>query len=235
MAASKSSGSVGSRAPESGATPSSIPEEEEEELEEEGPKLVTRKRTRVESVAGAHPTQKTTVVKEPDSDKVKDPEVKKTKFVIIPPRTTEREAEKKVKEPAGDTIPEKETLKKTETATNTKQDKAQGPEAVHITGLDQPLKSAQVRAQVAHKDAFAAGAIVGGSGVGSQKGNGKRTRRPRSPIGAEDTLGYIYYKTYSEEKRGEAPHVLVWSLKKKDTFVEFGACRDWFLGTFPPG
>ncbi|KAJ0430930.1 hypothetical protein HanRHA438_Chr17g0838911 [Helianthus annuus] len=59
--------------------------------------------------------------------------------------------------------------------------------------------------------------------------------RPRSPIGAEDTLGDIYYKTYTEEQYGEAPHVLVWSLKEKDTFVEFGACRDWFLGTFPPG
>ncbi|KAF5759305.1 hypothetical protein HanXRQr2_Chr16g0739651 [Helianthus annuus] len=58
--------------------------------------------------------------------------------------------------------------------------------------------------------------------------------RPPSPIGAEDTLGDIYYKTYTEEKRGEAPHVPVWSLKHKDTFVEFGACRDWFLGTFPP-
>ncbi|MFS7991982.1 hypothetical protein Hanom_Chr12g01076991 [Helianthus anomalus] len=35
--------------------------------------------------------------------------------------------------------------------------------------------------------------------------------------------------------RGEDPHVPVWSLKQKDTFVEFGACPDWFLGTFPPG
>ncbi|MFS8021662.1 hypothetical protein Hanom_Chr16g01430021 [Helianthus anomalus] len=59
--------------------------------------------------------------------------------------------------------------------------------------------------------------------------------RPRSPIGAKDTMGDIYYKTYTEEQRGEAPHVSVWSLKQKDTFVEFGACRDWFLGTFPPG
>ncbi|KAJ0836613.1 hypothetical protein HanRHA438_Chr16g0768981 [Helianthus annuus] len=52
--ASKSSGSTGSRAPESGVTPSSLhEEEEEEEVEEEGAKLVTRKRSREEGTAGA--------------------------------------------------------------------------------------------------------------------------------------------------------------------------------------
>ncbi|MFS7994581.1 hypothetical protein Hanom_Chr12g01107711 [Helianthus anomalus] len=57
-AASKSSGSAGSRALESGSTPSSLHEEEEEEEEveeEEGARLVTRKRSREETNAGDTP------------------------------------------------------------------------------------------------------------------------------------------------------------------------------------
>ncbi|KAM0066269.1 hypothetical protein Hdeb2414_s0002g00046731 [Helianthus debilis subsp. tardiflorus] len=53
-------------------------------------------------------------------------------------------------------------------------------------------------------------------------------------IGAKDTVGDIYYKTYNEEERGEAPHQAPWSLKQKDTFQEFGPCRDWFLNSFTP-
>ncbi|MFS7946083.1 hypothetical protein Hanom_Chr06g00531851 [Helianthus anomalus] len=48
------------------------------------------------------------------------------------------------------------------------------------------------------------------------------------------TLGDIYYETYTEERANEA-HVPICCLKQKDTFVDFAACRDWFLGTFPPG
>ncbi|KAM0035473.1 hypothetical protein Hdeb2414_s0015g00446851 [Helianthus debilis subsp. tardiflorus] len=94
--------------------------------------------------------------------------------------------------------------------------------------------TATVPEQTVHKDisVAAAGADAGGSGVGGQKGDGKNTSRPRSPIGADDTLGDIYYKSYTEE-RGEAPHQPIWGFKQ-DTFVEFGACRDWFLGSFPP-
>ncbi|KAJ0614672.1 hypothetical protein HanIR_Chr02g0065041 [Helianthus annuus] len=167
-AGSKNSGSAGSRALESGATPSSIPDEEEEEHEEEGPKLVTRKRTREE---GAGVAQKATVVpplgkqsrlrslykflpealkkapkkvRELELEEPKEPEAKKPKFVIKPPRTTKTEAEKTVMEPAGDVIPEKEKVKEIETETETvsitKHNEAQGPEVVHITGLDQPLK-----------------------------------------------------------------------------------------------
>ncbi|MFS7987444.1 hypothetical protein Hanom_Chr11g01022761 [Helianthus anomalus] len=50
--ASKSSGSAGSRAPESGANPSSLHVEEEEK---EGVKLVTRKRSREDTTAGMTP------------------------------------------------------------------------------------------------------------------------------------------------------------------------------------
>ncbi|XP_022003945.1 MAP7 domain-containing protein 2-like [Helianthus annuus] len=51
-------------------------------------------------------------------------------------------------------------------------------------------------------------------------------------IGAKDTVGDIYYKTYNEEERGDAPHQAPWSLKQKDTFHEFGPCREWFLNSF---
>ncbi|KAJ0912177.1 hypothetical protein HanRHA438_Chr06g0271341 [Helianthus annuus] len=54
-------------------------------------------------------------------------------------------------------------------------------------------------------------------------------------IGAKDTVGDIYYKSYTEEERGDAPHQAPWSLKQKDTFQELGPCRDWFLNSFTPG
>ncbi|KAJ0614487.1 hypothetical protein HanIR_Chr02g0063001 [Helianthus annuus] len=54
-------------------------------------------------------------------------------------------------------------------------------------------------------------------------------------IGAKDTVGDIYYKSYTEEERGDAPYQAPWSLKQKDTFQEFGPCRDWFLNSFTPG
>ncbi|MFS7944520.1 hypothetical protein Hanom_Chr06g00513121 [Helianthus anomalus] len=57
---------------------------------------------------------------------------------------------------------------------------------------------------------------------------------PQAPIGPKDTLGDIYYKTYTIEARGDAPYQPVWGLKQKDTFMEFVACRDWYLGSFPP-
>ncbi|KAJ0847999.1 hypothetical protein HanPSC8_Chr13g0552021 [Helianthus annuus] len=53
-------------------------------------------------------------------------------------------------------------------------------------------------------------------------------------IGAKDTVGDIYYKTYNEEERGDAPHQAPWSLKQKDTFVEFSPAREWFLNSFTP-
>ncbi|MFS7945582.1 hypothetical protein Hanom_Chr06g00525971 [Helianthus anomalus] len=58
---------------------------------------------------------------------------------------------------------------------------------------------------------------------------------PQASIGPKDTVGDIYYKTYTEEARGDAPHQAPWGLKQKDMFLEFGACRDWFLNSFPLG
>ncbi|KAJ0751806.1 hypothetical protein HanPI659440_Chr09g0317061 [Helianthus annuus] len=58
---------------------------------------------------------------------------------------------------------------------------------------------------------------------------------PQTPIGPKDTLGDIYYKTYTKEARGDAPHRTPGGLKQKDTFLEFAPCRDWFLNSYPPG
>ncbi|MFS7999721.1 hypothetical protein Hanom_Chr12g01169771 [Helianthus anomalus] len=126
-AASKSSDGAGSRALESGATPSSIPVDEEEEHEEEAIKLVTRKRSREETADGAGPTQQTLApgkVKDIGLEKRKEPAAKKPKFVIKPPNTSEKEVEKTIEEHAGDVILEKEKVKETKTAATTKQDKA---------------------------------------------------------------------------------------------------------------
>ncbi|KAJ0467266.1 hypothetical protein HanIR_Chr14g0683431 [Helianthus annuus] len=56
-----------------------------------------------------------------------------------------------------------------------------------------------------------------------------------SCLGCHPDDNLVYYKIYTEEARGDAPHRAPWGLKQKDTFLEFGACRDWFLNSFPPG
>ncbi|KAM0038075.1 hypothetical protein Hdeb2414_s0013g00410631 [Helianthus debilis subsp. tardiflorus] len=148
------------------------------------------------------------------------------------------------------------------TAATTTPEKRQGPEVVHIMGLDQPLhekeketargkgpevvkptKPAQVDAptQTVQVTTVAGGSAAAAykettttaGGAGAVGGAGGFM--PQTPIGPKDTLGNIYYKTYTEEARGDAPHQAPWGLKQKDTFLEFGPCRDWFLNSFPPG
>ncbi|MFS8019426.1 hypothetical protein Hanom_Chr15g01403631 [Helianthus anomalus] len=260
-ASSKSSGSAGSRISEAGVTPSSIAldEEEEEEHEEAAAKLLSRKRSREEVAAGAKTMQKNVgpaLKKTPEKtmgvelEKAKEPAAKKTKFIIKPPRTIEKEVEKVVEEPASSVILEKEKQKQTETAAATERVTAQGLEVTRITGLDQPLHEKEKEAAqskgpevTAHKDASTAagGAGAGGSSsaagafAAGQEGAGSQGSMPQAPIGPKDTLEDIYYKTYTEEARGDTPHQPVWGLKQKDTFVEFGAYRDWYLSSFPPG
>ncbi|KAJ0501807.1 hypothetical protein HanHA300_Chr11g0405371 [Helianthus annuus] len=94
--------------------------------------------------------------------------------------------------------------------------------------------------QAAYKETTttAGGASAGGNvcaGAAGQAGAGGQSSMPQAPIGPKDTLGDIYYKTYSEEARGDAPHHPPWGLKQKDTFMEFAPCRDWYLNSFPPG
>ncbi|KAJ0467071.1 hypothetical protein HanIR_Chr14g0679221 [Helianthus annuus] len=79
--------------------------------------------------------------------------------------------------------------------------------------------------------------ISKGSGRYASSGAGSGGAGGYNPnvIGAKDTVGDIYYKSYTEEERGDALHQAPWSLKQKETFQEFGPCRDWFLNSFTPG
>ncbi|KAJ0666003.1 hypothetical protein HanPI659440_Chr17g0662121 [Helianthus annuus] len=134
--------------------------------------------------------------------------------------------------------------KDTRTAAATVSDKAQGPEVVHITGLDQPHQEKRKEPEVekitptaqvvptvgsgsaAHKETTAAAGGASSGGAGGFV--------PQSPIGPKDTVGDLYYKTYTEESRGNAPHQAPWSLKQKDMFKDFAVCCDWFLNSFTP-
>ncbi|MFS7988589.1 hypothetical protein Hanom_Chr11g01036641 [Helianthus anomalus] len=250
----KSSGSVGSRNPDVGATPSSIAldeeEKEEEEKEEPAIQLISRKRNRVETTVGASVAQKTgeaPVIGKQSKAKKKTPEnkgvafkdpqelaQKRTRVVIKPFKSAGLDVEKEKKKAADKTV-EKE------------KEQEEGPEVVHITGLDQPLhekkkettrgkgleivkptKSVQVdpptqtvqvisaaggSAGAAHKEAttdasdVGAGVNVRSSPFAAGKADsGSQSSLPHPPIGPKDTLGDIYYKTYTEEARGVAPY-----------------------------
>ncbi|MFS7908015.1 hypothetical protein Hanom_Chr01g00078251 [Helianthus anomalus] len=151
-AGSKSSGSAGSRNPDAGVIPSSIAldEDEEEEEEEHAVKLISRKRIRDETAKT--PEKKGVEFKDP-----KKPAQKKTKFVKKPLKTAELEVKNEKKKTAEEPIekektqekekvaekPEGDSSKETGAATAIAHEKAQGPEVVRITGLDQPLHEKQ--------------------------------------------------------------------------------------------
>ncbi|MFS7905532.1 hypothetical protein Hanom_Chr01g00048791 [Helianthus anomalus] len=197
----RSSGSTGSRGPDSGTTPSSAHDEEETEAEVEAEKLI-RKRPSTETAAPTPPAKKAA----PSGPIGKNGGLRSL-YRFSP-------GEKVVK-----IIPEK----------------VQGPEVVKITGLDQPvIKRKEPQVHITLKDVGTTGAGIGGSGAAAKKGYTGKNPRRSSTIHAEDTSGDIYYNTYTEDRANEA-HVPVWTLKQKDTFDDFGACRDWLLGTFPPG
>ncbi|MFS8034804.1 hypothetical protein Hanom_Chr17g01585511 [Helianthus anomalus] len=95
--------------------------------------------------------------------------------------------------------------------------------------LEQPIEPSPTAAPATSVAGGSAGFVAGQAGAGS------RGEALHSPIGPMDTLGDVYYKSYTEENRGEALHQPPWSLKQKDTFLEFAPCRDWLLNSIPPG
>ncbi|KAJ0876244.1 hypothetical protein HanPSC8_Chr11g0486211 [Helianthus annuus] len=101
--------------------------------------------------------------------------------------------------------------------------------------MDQPLKSQGP--EVTRPTSTGPVLTSKGSGRYSSSGASSGGAGGYNPnvIGAKDTVGDIYYKTYTEEERGDVLHQAPWSLKQKDTFIEFGASREWFLNSFPPG
>ncbi|KAJ0666544.1 hypothetical protein HanPI659440_Chr17g0668011 [Helianthus annuus] len=200
------------------------------------------------------PEKKGVVITEPS-----EPALKRPKVTIKPLKVTESEKEKHVhvekeieRKRAADT-PLTEPEEPGVTAA-TLPEKVQGPEVAHITGLDQPHHEKQKETGVenptepspanAPVQTTQMASTIGGSGSAPRKEKTAAARGASSggtggfipqSIGPKDTLGDIYYKTYTEEARGNAPHQAPWGLKQKDTFNEFGPCRDWFLNSFPPG
>ncbi|MFS7912978.1 hypothetical protein Hanom_Chr02g00136251 [Helianthus anomalus] len=179
-ASSKSSGSVGLRAPESDATPSSLHEVEEEEVEEEGVGWWREK------------------------DLAKKP--------LLRPPCEEGCCRQSYRQTGGLRSLYKfslEALKKPEVKTKGPEAKKTNEPKLKKTKFTIiPPKGAsekEGKKRVAQKgiSATAAGSDAGGFGVAGQKGDPKGIPRPRSPIGAEDTLGDIYYKTYTEERGDE--------------------------------
>ncbi|KAJ0455181.1 hypothetical protein HanIR_Chr15g0748301 [Helianthus annuus] len=150
-AGSRSSGSAGSRNPDARATPFSLAhDEEEEEEEEEEPtaKLVSRKRSR-ETTSGASVVQKPGGVPligkqsnlrslyrfSPEAEKEKEKAAGKEKEKKAAEKPVGKAAEKEKETTSGKLAGD--APKETGTAADTARDKAQGPEVVHITGLDQ--------------------------------------------------------------------------------------------------
>ncbi|XP_022030642.1 putative uncharacterized protein DDB_G0271982 [Helianthus annuus] len=132
----------------------------------------------------------------------------------------ERKKEKASEKPVGG------EPKETGAAATTAHEKAQGLEVVRIMGLDRPLHEKRKESEVekltkpAQPDAPLHNAKVtsttgeSGSSIHKEKsaaaggaGSGGAGRFVhQSPIGPKDTVGDIYYKTYTEEARGDAPH-----------------------------
>ncbi|KAM0025384.1 hypothetical protein Hdeb2414_s0021g00573991 [Helianthus debilis subsp. tardiflorus] len=83
---------------------------------------------------------------------------------------------------------------------------------------------------LAHAETHDRSKIITSKGSGRYTSSGASSGGARgynpNVIGAKDTVGDIYYKSCTEEERGDAPHQAPWSLKQKDTFQEFGPCRD---------
>ncbi|KAF5767050.1 hypothetical protein HanXRQr2_Chr15g0722651 [Helianthus annuus] len=192
-----------------------------------------------EEAQGYHQTLKT-------AGRLVDKVAEKEKEKVVE-TAAEREKEKVSEKPIGS------NRKETGAAATTAHEKARGPKVVLVTGLDQavhekrkgpevekiaqfaqpdaPLQTAKVTStgelgSSIHKEKSAA---AGGAGPGGARGFVQQ-----SPIGPKDIVGDLCYKTYTEEAHGNAPHQDPWGLKQKDTFMEFGACRDWFLNSFPP-
>ncbi|MFS7930473.1 hypothetical protein Hanom_Chr04g00344741 [Helianthus anomalus] len=81
---------------------------------------------------------------------------------------------------------------------------------MHVTGLDRPHHEKRKEPEIEKVVQYvkATSGTKGSSSVAS----GKQGAPPYSPIGPRDTLGDIYYKSYTEESRGDAPHQPPWRL-----------------------
>ncbi|KAM0028717.1 hypothetical protein Hdeb2414_s0018g00517621 [Helianthus debilis subsp. tardiflorus] len=103
---------------------------------------------------------------------------------------------------------------------------------MHVAGLDRPH---HVKRKESELEKGVQPVRSSGAKGSSSAGSGRQGAPSYSPIGPRDILGDIYYKSYTEESRGDALHQPPWGLKQKDTFLEFAPCRNWLLNSTPPG
>ncbi|KAF5814352.1 hypothetical protein HanXRQr2_Chr03g0110111 [Helianthus annuus] len=124
--------------------------------------------------------------------------------------------------------------KETEVAATTLPEKAQGPEVVHITGLDQPIHERGKGPEVEKptKPASADAPVQTMQVTSPTVGSDSAAHKEKTAAAGGASSGGAGRFTYTKESRGTAPHQAPWSLKQRDTFKEFVACPDWFLNSF---
>ncbi|KAJ0716528.1 hypothetical protein HanPI659440_Chr13g0513731 [Helianthus annuus] len=245
---SRSSGSAGSRNPDTGATPS-VHEEDEAEEEEAAVQLVSRKRVRSETTAGVSAAPliggvplvgKTSnlrsLYKFSPEIKKKTPE-KGVKFTEPEPKRPKitKDAAKAVE--AQRKAEERQKKVEEEKKRKAEEDKRKKAEEEKRAEEAKKKRAFELEKEREQKKALEKPIIVQEFEVikGSDRRQEPEVVKPTHHAHAEthDRSKIVTSKGWVE--RGDAPHQAPWSLKQKDTFQEFGPCRDWFLNSFTPG
>ncbi|MFS7957749.1 hypothetical protein Hanom_Chr07g00670081 [Helianthus anomalus] len=261
---SKSSGSAGSRDPEAGATPS-FPEDEAEEddagaqltgrkrgrseattgvasapisvvipavgktsrlrsLYKFSPEI--KKRTPEKAVTFSEVGAKRPKIAIQSTDTAAQDAAKAAEAQRKVEESRKREEEKRVAEKKRE---DEEERKKKEEEKKKKAEEERLAEAAKKRALEKELEAKKAMDQPVITSKGPSRVSSSGASSGGAGGYNPNV------IGAKDTVGDIYYKTYNEEERGDAPHQAPWSLKQRDTFHEFAPAREWFLNSFTPG
>ncbi|KAJ0616472.1 hypothetical protein HanIR_Chr02g0090941 [Helianthus annuus] len=220
---SKSSGSAGSRNPDAGATPSTAAHEEEEEEEEEEEvteKLISRKRVRSETTTGVASAAVAGAI----------PLIGKTSnlrsLYKFSPETKKLTPEKGVKFTEPEPKRPKITIKSSKTVGAESAREKNVAEGAEAKAAEEKRKVEERRKKVEDEKRRK---------VEEDKKAEEAKRKKASDMEKEKERKKAVEKPIDVEERGNAPHQAPWGLKQRDTFQEFGPCRDWFLNSFTPG
>ncbi|KAF5788947.1 hypothetical protein HanXRQr2_Chr09g0365131 [Helianthus annuus] len=227
---SRSSGSAGSRNPDAGATPSVHEEEEVEEEEDVAARLVSRKRIKKKTpekgvkFTEPEPKRPKITIK---SSQAAGVETAKEKHIAEQDAVKAAEAQRKVEERQKR---EEERKKKAEEDKEKRAEEERRKKAEEERRIEEAKKKRALEKEQEQKKAMDKPVNVQEPEVAKATHPAHAETHDRSKIVTSKVLG-----RYTEEERGDAPHQAPWSLKQKDTFQEFGPCRDWFLNSFTPG
>ncbi|KAF5809834.1 hypothetical protein HanRHA438_Chr04g0172261 [Helianthus annuus] len=146
---------------------------------------------------------------EAEKKRVEEKKAEEEKKVEEDKRKAEEERKKRAEEEKRKKADEERKKKTEEERRKTASDKPSGHDAqksgtVHVAGLDRPHHEKRKEPEFG-KGVQSVKTTSGTKGSGSAA-SGKQGAPPYSPIGPRDTLGDIYYKSYTEESRGDAPH-----------------------------